>query len=195
MVRIPRTREDALLVLRTTRLVLSVPTYATVAVVATWVSLTAFVLAQNVALVRDLVIGGSLPLADRLVLVREQYPFLGTNYDTVTGIAVLIVAILIGVNLTLVAYHLREHELGASGGGGSVFGVVLGVLGAGCATCGSALLLGLLSLVGASGLLLALPLGGLELSLLAIGAVLLSTFWLAEGLRGGEVRGCPVESR
>lgn len=70
--------------------------------------------------------------------------------------------------------------------------MVLGTLGAGCASCGSVLLVGVLSLAGASGVLAALPLDGLEFALLAICALLLSTFWIADGMRGGTVPGCPI---
>jgi hypothetical protein len=92
-----------------------------------------------------------------------------------------------------VAYHVREHGLSAEGSGGSAIGVFLGLLGAGCAACGSAILVGVLSLVGAAGLATALPLEGLEFSGLAVVALLLSTYWLADGMRGGEIRGCPVD--
>ena len=155
-------------------------------------ALTLFSLSQTLTLTADLVVGGSLPLADRLVLVVEQYPFIGTNYSPVDGAALLLVVSLVGANLALVVYHLREHDLSAAGSGGSLLGVALGVLGAGCAACGSAILLGVLSLFGASGLVLLLPLGGLELSLLAVVALLLSTYWVADGMRGGEIRGCPI---
>lgn len=175
-------------------MVLSAPAYAAFAAATAWASLTAFVLSQNPALVTDLILGGPLPIADRLVLVREQYPFLGTNYGTLAGVALLVVAALVGVNLALVAYHVREHGLSASGSGGSAVGIVLGVLGAGCAACGSAILPGVLSLFGASGAVFLLPLDGLELSLLAVATLLLSTYWLADGLRGGEIRGCPVDA-
>jgi hypothetical protein len=70
---------------------------------------------------------------------------------------------------------------------------VLGTLGAGCAACGSAVLAGLLSLVGGSGLLLLLPLDGLEFALGSGVVLLLSVFWLADGMRGGEINGCPVD--
>jgi len=173
-------------------LVLSIPTYAAVGVLAAWLSLTLFTLSQNLTLASDLIVGGSLPLADRLVLVVEQYPFVGTNYSVADGAALLAVVALIGANLALVAYHVREHDLSAAGSGGSVVGVALGVLGAGCAACGSALLLGVLSLFGASGLVLLLPLGGLELSILSVVALLVSTYWIADGMRGGEIQGCPV---
>ena len=190
--RLPTRRSDLRLVGRTLRLVLSIPAYAVFALFAAWLSLTLFALSQNLALTADLIVGGSLPLADRLVLVVEQYPFVGTTYGVVDGIALLVVVTLVGSNLALVAYHVREHDLSAAGSGGSLLGVALGVLGAGCAACGSAILLGVLSLFGASGLVVLLPLGGLELSLLAVIALLLSTYWLADGMRGGEIRGCPV---
>lgn len=191
--RLPSSRGDLRLVARTLWLVLSIPAYATVAAASAWAALTAFVLSQNLQLVRDAVVGGDLPLGARLVIVREQYPFLGTTYGPVEGAALLVVAALAGLNLALVAYHVREHELTASGSGGSAVGVALGVLGAGCAACGSALLLGVLSLFGAGGLVLALPFEGLEVTGLAVVALVLSTYWLADGLRGGEVRGCRVE--
>jgi hypothetical protein len=190
--RLPTRRSDLRLVGRTLRLVLSIPAYAVFALFAAWLSLTLFALSQNLALTADLIVGGSLPLADRLVLVVEQYPFVGTTYGVVDGIALLVVVTLVGSNLALVAYHVREHDLSAAGSGGSAVGVLLGILGAGCAACGSAILLGVLSLFGASGLVLLLPLGGLELSLLAVVALLVSTYWLADGMRGGEIRGCPV---
>lgn len=192
-VQLPTGRQDLQLVGRTIRLVLTIPTYAVIGISTAWASLTMFVLSQNRTLVSDLLIGGSLPLWDRLIILREQYPFLGTNYSTLGGIALLAVAVLSGINIALVVYHIREHNLSASGSGGSIVGITLGLLGAGCAACGSAILLGVLSLFGASGLLLVLPLHGLELSMLAVVALLLSMYWVAEGMRGGEIQGCPID--
>jgi hypothetical protein len=71
----------------------------------------------------------------------------------------------------------------------------LGVLGAGCAACGSAFLAGILTVFGAGAILTLLPLHGLEFALLALVAVVFSVFWIAEGMRGGEVAGCPVDIR
>lgn len=56
-----------------------------------------------------------------------------------------------------------------------------------------AVLGGLLSLVGPEGALTLLPLDGLELTVLAALALVLSTFWLADGMRGGAIQGCPVD--
>ncbi|WP_073306828.1 hypothetical protein [Halobaculum gomorrense] len=211
--RLPSSKRDLRLVGRTVRLVLGVPGYAVVAVAAAVLALSGFALSQNVALVRDTVVGGSLPLDARLTILVEQYPFVGTSYEPAAGAMLVLVALVTGANLAVAAYHLRENGVfgdagdadeaearagaaagNAVGGAGSLVGVVLGALGAGCAACGSAVLVGLLSLVGGSGLLLALPFEGLEFTLIALLPLLLSLFWLADGMRGTEIRGCPVDS-
>jgi hypothetical protein len=193
-VRLPTRRDDWRVTARFVRLVLSLPRYAAVAVVAALVALSAFVLSQNLALVGDVVVGGDLPISARLRVLFALYPFLRTSYAPLTGVALLLVSALAGVNLAMVAYHVREHGLRAQEGGWSAAGLVLGTLGTGCAACGSAVLAGVLSLVGGSGLLLALPLEGVEFSLLALVALVLSTYWIADGMRGGEVNGCPVDA-
>lgn len=206
--RLPSSRGDLRLVARTVRLVLGVPAYAVGAVVVAVVALSGFVLSQNVALVRDLVIGGSLPLEARATILVEQYPFVGTSFEPLAGFMLVLIAVLTGANVAVAAYHLRENGIlgggdgdqasasnaaGGAGGAGSVLGVFLGALGAGCAACGSAVLVGVLSLVGGSGLVLLLPFEGLEFTLIALVPLGLSLFWLADGMRGAEIRGCPVD--
>jgi hypothetical protein len=188
VISVPIRAADWRLMGRTARLVLGGPRYALVAVVAAAVALTGFVLSQNLRFAGD-VIAGPVPASALL----ELYPFVGTSYGPVTGSVLILVAAFVGVDIALVAYHVREHRLSAERGGGSLIGVVLGTLGAGCAACGSAILAGLLSLFGAAGLVTLLPLDGLEFTLRALVALVLSIHWLADGMRGGEIRGCPIE--
>jgi hypothetical protein len=192
-IRLPTRRGDWQLMARTARLVLTLPTYAVVALVAAVAALTVFVVSLNVTLVLDLVVGGSLPLSSRLVVLTELYPFVGTSFHWSQGVLLLVVALLSGVDVAMAAYHFREHGLDVQQGGAGAIGLVLGTLGAGCAACGSAVLLGLLSLFGVTSTLLFLPLDGLEFALLALVVLVLSIYWLAEGMRGGEINGCPVD--
>lgn len=192
-VRLPTRTTDWRLMGRTARLVLTIPGYAVVAVVTAVVSLSAFVLSQNVRLVLDVVVGGSLPVENRLAVLAGLYPLLGTSFSPADGIALLVVAALVGVDIALVAYHVRVHGLSPREGGGGAVGVVLGMLGAGCAACGSAVLLGLLSLVGAGGAVTLLPFDGAEFTALAVVALLLSIYWVADGMRGGTINGCPID--
>lgn len=192
-VSLPTRAGDWRLVARTARLVLGIPAYALLALAAALAALTAFVVSLNVTFVADTVVGGTLPLAARLTILLELYPFVGTFFGPAQGAVLLLVAALTGINAALATYHVREHGVGLRAGGTSAAGVLLGALGAGCAACGSAVLLGLLSLFGVTGGLLLLPLEGLEFALGGLAVLLLSTYWLAEGMRGGEVDGCPVE--
>jgi len=190
---LPTRGADWRLVGRTARLVLGVPRYALLAVVAAAVGLTLFVYTLNVGLVNALVLGGSLPVENRLGILVNLYPVVSpTAYTAAEAVVLLVVAALIGVNIAMVAYHLIEHAT-LRGGTGSAAGVVLGTLGAGCAACGSTVLAGLLSLFGATGLLTLLPLDGLEFALASLAVLLLSLYWLADGMRGGMIRGCPVD--
>ena len=189
---VPSSADDWRLVGRTARLVLSVPTYTVVALLAAGVGLSLFVFSLNLPLV-ELALTGTLPTSARFTILANLYPFVGSAFDPIQGGLLVAVAVLFGVDTAMVTYHLREHGVSLSGGGGSAFGAVLGALGAGCAACGSVLLIGVLSLFGVSASLLFLPLDGLEFALLALVALLLSMFWVADGMRGGRVAGCPVD--
>jgi hypothetical protein len=191
--RLPTEADDWRLMSRTARLVLSVPAYALLAVVAAVTALTLFVVSLNVPLVLDTVVGGSLPASSRLTILVNLYPFVGSSFGPVQGALLYLVAALTGVNVAMAIYHFREHGVSLQKGGTSALGVIFGTLGAGCAACGSAVLLGVLSLLGVSAGSLFLPLDGLEFALLALVVITLSIYWLADGMRGGMIGGCPVD--
>lgn len=177
---------------RTTRLVLGVPAYAALAAVVSVVALSVFVFSLNIPLVRFALTGELAPAA-RVDLLLAQFPFLGAQFDSAQGTLLVGVALLVGLDVAMASYHFREHGVSLRGGGPGAAGVALGTLGAGCAACGSAILVGLLSLLGVSISLVFLPLDGLEFALAAVVVLLLSVFWLADGMRGARIRGCPVD--
>jgi hypothetical protein len=191
--RLPTRADDWQLLGRTIRLVLGIPRYGVLAGLLAGTALSVFVFSQNIDYFLFVLGAGYLTPGDKVVVLLELFPLVGTSYAVHTGLALVAIAVLSGVDIAMVVYHVREHGLSRGGGGGSALGVALGLLGAGCAACGSAILAGLLSLVGAAGLVTALPLDGFEFSLLALAVLVLSLYWLADGMRGGEIRGCPVD--
>ncbi|MCX2818195.1 hypothetical protein EGH25_02365 [Haladaptatus sp. F3-133] len=190
--RLPTNTDDARLVARTVRLVNSSPAYAALSAVTGFVGLNLFVVSQNINLFINVVVSGTLALDARLAVLFGLYPFVGTAFTATEGVVLLVVAAFFGVNLSMLTYQLRENRVSLREGSGSAAGMALGVLGAGCAACGTAVLAGILSLFGAAGVLTLLPFNGLEFSLVALVLLALSVYWLADGMRGGEVRGCPV---
>ncbi|RBI60694.1 hypothetical protein DMJ13_17165 [halophilic archaeon] len=191
--RLPVQLSDWRITVRAVRLVLSIPSYAILAAISSLVGLSLFVLSQNIPLVQAVIIGGSLPLDQRLTVLFNLYPVVGTAFSTFTTAFLLISAGLFGTNIAMVVYHFREHRVSVSGGTGSALGAVLGTLGAGCAACGSALIAGVLSLIGATSLLALLPFDGHSFSVLSFVVLIFSIYWISDGMRGGTVKGCPVD--
>lgn len=190
---LPTRWRDWQLMGRTVKLVLRLPRYAGLAILYSVSTLTIFVFARNLTILQRVILFGNLGLEPRLRVLAGMYPGVGSAYTAVQSGLLVATAVLIGVNLALLTYHVRKHRVSLQEGSGSLGGVVLGTLGAGCAACGSAVLAGVLSAVGAGGLITLLPLDGLEFALIALLVVLLSVYWLADGMRGGEIAGCPVE--
>jgi hypothetical protein len=115
-----------------------------------------------------------------------------TNFTPLSAIYTIAMAILFGTYVAMVAYFLKHRikEVGQSGIATGFLGFTSGVLGVGCAACGSFLLSSVLSLVGATGALAFLPLGGGEFGI--IGAVLLAfaVYTTAKQIANPSV--CPV---
>jgi hypothetical protein len=191
-VRLPTRRRDWRLMGRTVRLVLTIPAYAALALVASFLTLSVFSFSQNPDLAW-FALSKPISVGRKVTILEGLYPFTGTVFSLEVSAMLVAIAALAGANVSMVTYHLFRHGLSAKTSGGSVVGVILGILGAGCAACGTVLLAGILSLFGATGLLTLLPLDGLEFSLLAGIALVLSTYWIADGMRGGEVNGCPID--
>ena len=180
---LPTSRDDWRLLGHALRVVLRTPGHAALAAVVTPIALGVFIFSRNLSLLIDVVLLGDLPLDAKVGIVTGMYAGVLTVSEPLTAVVLVTLAVLLGLNVSLFAYYLRKHDLTLRRGSGSVGGIVLGTLGAGCASCGSAVLAGVLSLVGGAGAVSLLPLDGLEFSLLAIPLILVSTFWIAHGLR------------
>src|SRR3990167_11259388 len=87
-----------------------------------------------------------------------------TNFTPLSASYTIAIAILFGANLSMILYFLRRRvaEVKRSGITTGFFGIASGVVGMGCAACGSFLLSSILSLFGVAGVLAFLPLDGGE---------------------------------
>lgn len=149
------------------------PVYVVLALV---VSASAFVLAvwlPNIRLVAGVVSSPDVPFVSKIQLPLSLLGSIGTNFTLLSATYTILIAILFGVYVAMITYFLKRRikEVGQSGVATGFLGIVSGVLGVGCAACGSFLLTSL-TLVGAGGVLTLLPLGGSEFGI--IGAILLA---------------------
>lgn len=95
---------------------------------------------------------------------------IATNFFLLSASHTIAIAILFGINVSMIVYFLRRRvdEVKHAGVATGLFGITSGVIGMGCAACGSFLLTSILSLFGASGILALLPLAGGEFGILGV---------------------------
>jgi hypothetical protein len=107
---------------------------------------------------------------------------LGTFFSTTIADSVVLVVlgILTGINIVVFGAFIRRQKnlLASRGGALSVTGMLLGLVGAGCASCGTALLAPVLTALGLVGSLSWLPFHGLEISFIGLGLVIFSTWFV-----------------
>lgn len=149
------------------------PAYVIFALV---VSALVFVLAvwlPNIRLVAGIVSSPDVPFVSKIQLPLSLLGSIGTNFTPLSATYTIVIAFLFGMYIAMITYFLKRRikEVGQGGVATGFLGITSGVLGVGCAACGSFLLTSL-SLVGASSVLTFLPLGGNEFGI--IGAVLLA---------------------
>lgn len=89
-------------------------------------------------------------------------------------------AILFGMNVAMLAYHLKRKVKLERSIGTSFAGVVFGILGVGCASCGSVILTSFFGTAAALGVLGVLPLKGLEFGLIGIAILTASVLHLSK---------------
>lgn len=92
---------------------------------------------------------------------------------------ILLMALLFGLNAALISHYMRRQVRLNRAAGVSAIGVAVGLLGVGCAACGSVLLSSLLGFGATVGAIGWLPMHGLEFTWLGILIVLGSMFSIA----------------
>lgn len=124
---------------------------------------------------------GVTPVA-KLAFLVSLMSSITTNFTVVSASYTIAIAILFGVNTALLLYYVRRVQVGGSrfggAGGASLGGLVSGILGIGCAACGTFILSSLLVLIGAGGVLSYLPFGGEEFGFIGVALLLYAGYAL-----------------
>lgn len=107
---------------------------------------------------------------DKISFLGTLYGSIATNFTAVSATYTVLIAILFGMNISMLIYYIkvRKVSIKKAGGTSSIGGLVSGIFGIGCAACGTFLLTSFLGLVGAAGLISFLPFGGEEFGVLGV---------------------------
>ena len=150
------------------------PTYALIAFITSAVMFAFAAWLPNVRLIASVVGSSDALFSQKLGIPISLLGSIATNFTLLSASYTIVIAILFGVSFAMMIYFMRRKisEVKQSGIATGFMGAASGVLGMGCAACGSFLLTSSLTLVGASGILAFLPLAGGEFGIL--GVILLS---------------------
>ena len=143
----------------------------------------------NLPLIVKVMGHSEIPLSQKFDLPISLLGSIITNFTLFSASYTIAIAILFGVNLAMIVYFLRRRitEVQQNGMATGFFGIASGVLGMGCAACGSFLLTSGLSLVGASGILGFLPLAGGEFGILGVILLSVSIYFTAKQIQNPAV--------
>jgi len=146
------------------------PLYIFLALITSLVIFLFAVWFPNLPLIISVMGHSEIPFSQKFDLPISFLGSIITNFTLLSAFYTIAIAILFGVNLTMIIYFLRKRivDVEKSGITTGLFGITSGVIGMGCATCGSFLLTSFLSLFGASWILSYLPLNGGEFGILGV---------------------------
>lgn len=124
------------------------------------------------------------PLAAKLGIALSLLGGIGTNFSLLSAGYTIAIAVLFGLSTAMIAYLVKQRRIASAGksiaiGSGAA---VSGVLGVGCAACGSLILGVVLPSIGAAGALAALPLNGEEFGLLSVALLFVSPLCISKDI-------------
>ena len=158
-------------------------------------AILAFLLAvwfPNLGLITQVFSDSNVPLAATLGIALSLLGGIGTNFSLLAAGYTVAIAVLFGLTAAMIAYLLKQRRIAAAGqsiaiGSGAV---ASGVLGVGCAACGSLILGVVVPSLGAAGALAALPLNGEEFGILSVALLFVSLSLISKNI--AESIACPL---
>lgn len=138
----------------------------------------------NLSFLRHTAVSSDYTIAQKFSLFFTSLGALDTNFTLLSRTLTIIVALLFAVNVVLVVHYFRKRIALQRSAGLSLLGAFTGLLGIGCAACGSVLLSSVLGITATASFIRTLPLGGQEFGLLSIGILGFSVFLTVKKIKG-----------
>jgi len=133
--------------------------------------------------------GGSdlFSFADQAKIIFTSFGTFTTNFTVLSQVLIVITSFLAGVNVPLIAHYFKNRVSAQKAAGTSIFGILIGLFGIGCASCGSVVLSSVIGMSAATGVLTFLPLHGAEFSILGIIVLAWATWAIIKRINGPNV--------
>lgn len=121
----------------------------------------------NLALLKLVILNDNVGILEKFKFVFLSPLILTSNFTTFSALTSILISLLFGINIAMLAYNFNFRY-----GSASIGGMISGLFGVGCVSCGSVLM----PILGISGVALILPLRGQEFNIFAIFMLFLSLY-------------------
>ena len=139
----------------------------------------------NLGLISKVITSSTASFFDKATFLAGLLGSIQTNFTLFSASYTIAIAVLFGINVAMFVYFMNRRKKFAkqSGMAASAGGLFSGMLGIGCAACGTLVLGPLFALVGAGGLIAILPFGGQEFGIAGVGMLGFSIFLTAKKIQ------------
>ena len=137
----------------------------------------------NINFIRHTTFSQSLTFDQKRGILISSLGAFQTNFTAFSQILTIIVAVLFAINFSIVVYYFIQRVSLYKASGMSLVGIVIGLLGVGCASCGSVLLSSIFGFGVTASFLGVFPLKGKEFGLLSIVILSISTYLVAKKIQ------------
>lgn len=144
------------------------PKYAALATIVALVLVVFAVWLPNLSLVTTSLTSSGFTLGQKVNLLIALLGSIKTNFTTLSRSLLILSAVLMGIQVSLVTYYVRQTARLQQDMGVSFIAMSLSLLGVGCASCGSVLLATLFGFGAMTSIVRALPFKGQEFSVLGL---------------------------
>lgn len=136
----------------------------------------------------------SFKWSSRFKILKDLLFNVSITMKTPGKIIFVLLVILTGISIALLAYYLKRRLHFGLESGASIGGIILSVMGVGCASCGSVILSSIFGFSATIAFIGFLPLGGIELGLIGLGLLVWSIYSISQKIQKQIVCKFPYES-
>lgn len=163
--------------------VFSKPKYIVLSIATFFIVLTFAIWLPNINFLAHTAISDTFTLSQKVGIIGSVFGSIQTNFTPLSRTITFIVAFLFAVNISFFIYFfIRAARLSKEAGIGTS-GFLLGLIGVGCASCGSVILSSFLGIGTTAGFIGILPLRGQEFGLLSVVLIGISIYFLSRKIQ------------
>ena len=150
------------------REILCSPKYTLLALIFATLVFIFSVWLPNFGLIRDVLFSNNFTFLSKIIFLWNSLGAITTEFSALSATLLVVISVLFGLNISLTVYYFKRRVTLQKAGGMSIAGMIAGLIGLGCASCGSVILSTFLGVGATAAFTGFLPFGGQEFSILAI---------------------------